>query len=194
VGLNLLMISYMRAIPALLCVCLFDSAVSPTQSSTQNHDDKGSQRGESCVFDFEQGEVLDCVYVRPDGARVVASRWLKQLPYGSNGLAGVWIAGGWTYVNRHGEVVITGVPTVDNGPDEFHDGRVRFVKNKKYGFADHNGKAVIPPVYDGALPFHDGRANVCSGCVDKCVDQHCEHHAFSGGHWLRINPDGTILK
>jgi WG containing repeat len=187
----------MRVIHALLCVSLFGSAVSgqgPPQSPTKNHDGKELGGGASCVFDFERGEVFDCVYVRADGSRVVASRLLKQLPYGSNGLAGVWVAKEWMYVNRSGEAVITGVPTFDNGPDEFHDGLVRFVKNKKYGFADQSGKVVIPPVYDGALPLHDGRANVCSGCVDKCVDQHCEHHAFSGGEWLSIKKNGAVLK
>src|SRR5947209_5385978 len=44
------------------------------------------------------------------------------------------------YVDGRGKVVIIGVPTFDNGPDEFQDGLVRFVKNHKYGFADRNGK------------------------------------------------------
>jgi hypothetical protein len=148
----------MRAIHALLCVFLLGCAIcgqSPTQSLAQNHDVKGLQ-GEWCVFDFEQGEVLDCVNLRADGSRVVASRLLKQLPYASNGLAAVRVADGWMYVNRHGAAVITGVPTFDNGPDEFHDGLVRFVKNEKYGFADRTGKVMIAPVYDGALPFAAG--------------------------------------
>jgi hypothetical protein len=62
---------------------------------------------------------------------------------------------------------LTGVPTFDNGPDEFHDGLVRFVKNHKYGFADRNGKIVIAPRGDGAMPFEKGRAKVCLGCMDK---------------------------
>jgi hypothetical protein len=104
------------------------------------------------------------------------------------------MAGGWTYVNRQGKIVIDGVPDYDNGPDEFHDGLVRFVKQGKYGFADRHGKVVIPPRYDGAWPFQGGHAKVCSGCVDKCLDRDCEHRMFSGGRWLSIDTHGIILK
>jgi hypothetical protein len=145
------------------------------------------------VLDVQDAKMESPVYIQSDGSRVVASRLLKQLSYESHGLAGIRVADGWMYVNRHGEAV-TGVPTFDNGPDEFRDGLVRFVKNKKYGFANRSGKVVIPPIYDGALPFQDGRADVCSGCVDKCVDHECEHRMFSGGEWLSINQKGAILK
>jgi WG containing repeat len=98
------------------------------------------------------------------------------------------------YVNRRGKVVITGVPVFDNGPDEFHDGLVRFVKGRKYGFADRTGKTVIPPRYDGAMPFAGGRAKVCLACVDKCADRECEHHVFSGGNWFSLDKTGMIRK
>jgi hypothetical protein len=139
-------------------------------------------------------EVPDCVYLQADGSRTVASRYLRELPYKSDGLAAIWITSAWAYVNRRGTVIISGVASYDNGPQEFHDGLVMFVKNNKYGFADRSGKVVIPPIYDGALNFEEWRTKVCLGCVYKCMDQHCEHRMLSGGEWLTISKTGEVLK
>ncbi|HKD86608.1 MAG TPA: WG repeat-containing protein [Terriglobales bacterium] len=146
------------------------------------------------MFDPQRGEIPDCIHVQPDGSLAVTPRYMRELPYDSGGLAAVWVAGEWNYVNRRGIVIITGVPAYDNGPDEFHDGLVRFVRDKKYGFANRKGEVVILPRYDGALPFENGRAKVCLGCVSKCIDRACEHHMFSGGQWLTIGKQGAILR
>src|SRR5689334_19943597 len=174
----------MRAVHAILCCCLlfFGTLGKTAERRPANESSRGATQ--SCLFDFERGEVADCVRVRADGSRSIAARYLKELPYGPEGLAPVRGVDGWMYVNRGGRVVITGVPTFENGADEFHDGLVRFVKNHKYGFADRNGNTVIAPKYDGAMRFENGRAKVCLGCVDKCVEPECEHHVFSGGRWL----------
>ena len=97
------------------------------------------------------------------------------------------------YVSRRGRVVISGVPTMDNSADSFHDGLVRVVRNKKYGFANQKGQLVIPPAYDGAMNFENGKAKVCSGCESKCVDHDCEYHVFAGGEWFQINTKGTVV-
>lgn len=86
------------------------------------------------------------------------------------------------------------MPTFDNGPDQFRDGLVRFIEEHKYGFADQSGQVVIPPEYDGALPFDKGLAEVCLGCLEKCADDACEHHVFSGGEWRSIDKNGLTLK
>lgn len=182
---------------ALLCVGFLSSfagALNPAQHPVDTNGTQESHRGKPCMFDPQRGENPDCVQVRADGSLVVAARYVKQLPYTSDGLAAVWIAGEWTYVNRRGLAIITGVPSVDNGPDEFHDGLVRFVRDKKYGFANRKGEVVIAPRYDGALPFENDRAKVCSGCVNKCLDRDCEHHTFSGGQWFIVSKDGVVLK
>jgi hypothetical protein len=84
------------------------------------------------------------------------------------------------YVSRTGRVVISGVPSIDNWADSFHDGLVRVVRNKKYGFANRKGQIVISTNYDGALNFEKGKAKVCSRCESKCVDHDCEYHVFAG--------------
>ena len=177
-----------------LCSYLMLLAAVVSQTDNRNANDNRPAAGLPCMFDVDRGEVPDCIHVGVDGSRSVTSRYLKELPFTANGLAAVWIAGGWTYVNREGRVVINGVPNSDNGPDEFHEGLVRFVKGHKYGFADRKGRVVIPPQYDGAMPFQGGQARVCLGCVDKCVDRDCEHKAFQGGKWFSINKKGLIPK
>ena len=97
------------------------------------------------------------------------------------------------YVNRRGKIVISGVPTMDNGADRFHDGLVRILRNGKYGFANRRGEVVIAAIYDGAVNFEKGRATVCKGCESKCVDSGCEYHSFTGGEWFQIDAKGAVL-
>lgn len=188
------MIRCMKAAHLILCCSLlFSGALGQTEDQGTANKSAG-RAAESCLFDYERGEVPDCVRVGTDGSRSIAPRYLKELRYRTNGLASVHGADGWMYANRRGRVVITGVPTFDNGPDEFHEGLVRFARNQKYGFADRNGKIVVPARYDGAMPFEGGRAKVCLGCVEKCADHECEHHVFSGGKWLALDKKGMTLQ
>lgn len=150
--------------------------------------------GAPCLFDFERGEVPDCVREDATGKLFIAPQLLKELPFDSYGLAAVLSPKrGWMYVSRTGRVVISGVPWMDNGADSFHNGLVRTVKDEKYGFANRKGQLVIPAVYDGAETFQNGRAAVCKGCTSICVDRECEHHFFKGGEWFQINTKGTVV-
>lgn len=157
--------------------------------------DKSSKRGAPCLFDFERGEAPNCILKNAAGDIYIAPQYLKDLDFDSAGLAVVGSATqGWMYVNLKGKVIIRGVPVMDNWADTFHDGLVRFVRNKKYGFANRAGRIVIPPTYDGAMNFEKGNAEVCKGCQAKCADPACEYHVFSGGSWFLINTKGATLK
>jgi WG containing repeat len=156
---------------------------------------KTESTGTSCLFDFERGEVPNCVLKRTTGDLFIAPQYLKDLEFDSHSLAAVLSpTEGWMYVNRKGKVIIRGVAVMDNGADTFHDGLVRFVRDKKYGFANRSGRIVIPPVYDGAMNFEKGNAEVCKGCHSKCVEIECEYSVFSGGDWFLINTKGAVLK
>jgi len=162
-------------------------AQSPTSDSTPS-------KTTSCVFDFQRGEIHDCIHENATGELFVAPRVTKELHFDSYGLAPVLsLKTGWMYVNRKGKVVVNGVPQMDNGPDSFHDGLVRIVKNEKYGFANRQGDIVVPAIYDGALNFENGTAKVCKGCRNKCADADCEHRFFSGGDWLVIDTKGLVV-
>jgi len=152
--------------------------------------------GRKCILpeqDFK--EFSDCIKRGNDGELYLASKYFKKLSFGENGLAAVYSQEeGWMYVNRKGKVIITGVATMDNFADVFHDGLVRFSKYKKWGFADEKGKVIIPAIYDGALNFEKGLAKVCTGCRPECAGSDCEHHSFAGGEWFYINTKGEIVK
>jgi hypothetical protein len=144
-------------------------------------------RGTPCLFDFERGEVPNCVFTRPDRTRFVSAQYLRSLSFDSGGLATVRVDDGWMYVDRYGKALITGVPTFDNGPDYFNDGLVRFVKDGKYGFANRTGRVVIQPIYDGAMPFEKGKAKVCKGCFIRTAG---DYQFFSGGQWFLLDTRG----
>jgi hypothetical protein len=129
-----------------------------------------------------------------DGKLFVSMQVFKLLQFDSYGLAAVLSAKkGWMYISRTGRVVITGVPGLDNWADTFHDGLVRVVRNKKYGFANRKGQIVISANYDGAMNFENGKAKVCIRCESKCVNHECEYQVFAGGEWSQINAKGNVV-
>jgi hypothetical protein len=146
--------------------------------------------GVACMFDAERPEMPDCIIA---GSRTLSvnSKYLGDLPFDRFGLAPVYAREyGWTYVNRTGLVVITGVYGFDNWADEFHDGLVRIRRGQKFGFANRKGVVVIPPNYDGAFSFKGGLAVVCRHCRCKQTGEHC---LLTGGDWSRINKSGHIV-
>jgi hypothetical protein len=92
----------------------------------QSEANKTGAIGAPCVFNFERGEVPNCVFKSANGDIAVARRYLKELVFDSYGLAAVRSSTErWMYVNRKGKVLISGVPVMDNWADTFHDGLVR---------------------------------------------------------------------
>jgi hypothetical protein len=145
-----------------------------------------AQAGQACVFDVEKGEVADCVRPGTDGGLWINPEYVRQLEF-RDGLAALHVDSSWMYVDRSGHVVVSGVPSFDNGPDEFHNGLVRFVKDGKYGFANRKGKVIVRAIYDGALNFKNGIAEVCLGCV---ATHDAEHGYFTAGEWFVVDKKG----
>ena len=68
----------------------------------------------------------------------------------------------WTAVDKKGEFILK--PFIyDNGPDYMVEGLFRFVDNNKIGFANSDGKKVIPAKYDFAEPFANGLSEYALG-------------------------------
>jgi WG containing repeat len=150
-------------------------------------------RGRACTFDYDRPNVPDCIRTDVFGKLTVSPNYLGDLRFDKHGLAALSAAGlGWAYVNRKGDVVVTGVAPFDNWADEFHDGLVRVLRDRRYGFANRTGKLVIPPKYDGAFQFERGTAVVCNRCQTQC-DEDGEHCSFVGGQWSRINARGVVV-
>jgi hypothetical protein len=173
------------------------SSKSPAKNANPTREraiDKNDAINRPCLFDPARGEIPNCLRKDKGGELFIVPQYLKELKFEALGLAIVHSpSAGWMYVNRVGKVVISGVPTMDNWADEFHDGLVRIVRSGKYGFANSKGQVVISPIYDGAMNFEKGRAEVCKSCEDKCVDAGCEYRSFTGGEWFQINAKGIVL-
>lgn len=147
-----------------------------------------------CLLNSERGEVADCLLTMPDGSRMVAHRYLRDLKFFRGGLALIRASEGWLYVNHKGRVVLDGIALFDGAPDLFREGLVRIQKDGKFGYADHKGRVMIAPSYDGALSFDRHRAEVCRECTLICADRQsknaCAYHVFSGGQWFSIDRHG----
>lgn len=99
----------------------------------------------------------------------------------------------WMYVNTQGKVVVAGVQHVDNGPDNFRNGFVRFERGGKCGYATADGQGTIIPQFDGCESFDEGKARVCNGCRTVPVDSTGEYHELKGGKWFCIDTKGKRI-
>lgn len=88
------------------------------------------------------------------------------------------------------ENVLFEVLPIDNGPDYVQEGLLRIRKNNKIGYADMDGKIVIQPIYDFALPFKNGSAAVVIGGRNV---QSGEYQKIEGGKWGLINKKGEYI-
>ncbi|WP_316633767.1 WG repeat-containing protein [uncultured Flavobacterium sp.] len=81
----------------------------------------------------------------------------------------------------------------DAGFDDFNEGYMRFVENKKVGFANQNGVKIIPAQYDWVSTMNFGFAEYCNGCYfDRSKDP--EHPPLVGGTWGYIDKNGVEIK
>jgi hypothetical protein len=108
--------------------------------------------------------------------------------FSAEGIAAVVDGEGWAYIDTAGRVLVRPL-VVDNGPDYFHEGLARFRRQGKVGFFDRRGNVVIPPGFDFAMPFFEGRAAVCEGCSEV---EDGEHRSVKGGKWGFIDRTGRL--
>lgn len=78
----------------------------------------------------------------------------------------------------------------DNGPDYIVEGLFRFVEKKKIGFADADGKIIIPANYEFVTEFKKGRACFGNGFTIK---REGELDLMKGGKWGFINTKGDTV-
>lgn len=98
-------------------------------------------------------------------------------------------ASGFVGIDRT-EKIIFQVVSFDNGPDYMSEGLFRIESNGKIGFADSNGKIVIPPRFAFAAPFAEGMAPFCNGCSEKTSGEHTE---LINGKWGYIDKTGKVV-
>jgi len=178
----------------------------PQDNRREQHEVR-TVKANSCMFNGS-GVVPNCILQAGNGNISIAPEVLKQLRFDSHGLAPVFseddVRHGWMYVNRKGNVVVSGVASFDNWADEFSDGLVRIVVSNKYGFADREGRIIIKPTYDWASPFQHGSTDVCNECREMCmmpggaveiqsVAGGCDHRIRVGGDWFKVDKKGRVV-
>jgi len=152
----------------------------------------------SCAYSPKaKGDVLQfehCAWSDAAGHIHLKREHRLALDFDRHGLASVNIGGAgrpgsWYYLSRDGRSAP--VMTLDNGAEPFVDGLARSPVGDKIGFINRNLALVIPPRFDGALPFEDGWAEVCIDC--KLTSQG-EHSWYEGGRWGCIDRHGHERK
>jgi hypothetical protein len=135
-----------------------------------------------------------CAATGPDGRPRLKRSYLARLRY-RDGLASVLLFNEtdkqnaqWFYVRRG--VMPVPVEKMDNGPDYFEDGLARARVGGKIGYIDRKLNLMIPAAYDGAYPFRDGVAVVCTACT---IAGDGEHSWYVGGQWGRIDRTGRMV-
>ncbi|WP_152286642.1 WG repeat-containing protein [Flavicella marina] len=94
-------------------------------------------------------------------------------------------------INRKGETLFEVYP-YDNGPDEFHDGLLRIMKNGKIGFANEKGEIIIKPQFECASIFENAIATVSNDCyLYYDQDGHLRSESES---WFKIDKTGKRIK
>ena len=154
------------------------------------------------VFDCWEPErtFKKCAATDPDGRPRLKRSYSARLRYGRHGLASVMLFNAtdarkyqWYYIRR-GTIPVP-VETMDNGPDYFEDGLARSRVGGKIGYIDRKLNLVIPATYDGAYPFKDGVAVVCTACtyVSDSTATEGERGWYEGGQWGRIDRKGRVV-
>ena len=103
-------------------------------------------------------------------------------------------------LNTNGEVVaidknehiLFDIVFFDNWPDELQDDLFRVKRNDKIGFANSNGKIVIPCQFECAFWFENGRAKVAYHCTETHDD--CEHTTPLSNEWFYMDIKGKRIK
>ena len=150
----------------------------------------------SCAYspaEVDADLVDQCAARTADGSFTVSPEAIREHRFGAGNLAEVMIDKRLHWVNRRGRAVQAFV--FDNGADYFVEGLARTVRDGKVGFVNEALELVVPPTWDFALPFSDGTAMVCLGCVRRPVTDrpHEEHFEMVGGRWGYIDTVGKVV-
>jgi len=124
-----------------------------------------------------------------DDSNDVPTEYINSLNFGKKELLVTKIDGEFYYIHKNGKKMQT--ITYENAPDKFSDGLARTRVNGKIGFFNRNLEITLKPLYDFAFPFHNGIAEICTGCVEKEEDGTM---MLDGGTWKKIDRSGLIIE
>ena len=115
--------------------------------------------------------------------------YLKELDFKGEEVISIFKDNSFYYIRKDGKKMQT--LTYDNGADPFSDGLARTKVNGKIGFFNTNLEIILKAIYDFAFPFHNGEAEICTGCKEK---KEGEHSMLEGGKWQKIDRNGLVIE
>lgn len=114
-----------------------------------------------------------------------------SIHYNTAGVAHIVTPKGWVAIDKNKKVLYTPY-VIDNGPDYYSEGLMRYIENGKVGFVDEAGKIVIPAQFTMAFPFENSRARVCQGCETREDGEH-SYVDPKTGKWGKIDRHGKAV-
>jgi rRNA maturation protein Nop10 len=120
------------------------------------------------------------------GVVTISPRFAVATDFSPEGIAAVVDEKGWAIIDARGKLLLRPFE-FDNGPDPFQENLARYVEAGKVGFFNRRARVVIPPRFDFAAPFSEGRAAYCAGCKEV---RQGEHRVRTGGKWGFLDPTG----
>jgi hypothetical protein len=145
------------------------------------------QPNDSILTPFESGDLWG--YRNSRGEVAIQPQFVVARDFSGGGIAAVVEGSDWVYIDKAGTRLLKPL-VVDNGPDYFCEGLARFVRARKVGFFDEQGRVVIEPRFDFALPFSEGMSAFCEGCREEGEG---EHKRFVGGKWGFLDASGRTV-
>lgn len=157
-----------------------------------------SAEGNYDLHPFEDPDTKLMGYRNKAGKLVIKPKFNKALTFSKLGIADVFIRPDkWYKIDLKGKILYQSY-FFDNGPDYYVSELMRVIENGKMGFANREGKIVIPPAFEYATPFAYSTpiAMVCKGCQEELPSKDqggCRHADMVGGKWGMINSTGEII-
>ena len=119
---------------------------------------------------------------------LTASKKQQKIP--ATTLEKYQLADGKWVIRDSNKKVLYDIFPYDNGPDYTSDGLFRIVKDGKIGYADeHSYAIVIPPQFDCAFPFENGKAKVSNKCQTV---KDGEHSIWESDAWQYLDKKGKL--
>jgi hypothetical protein len=157
-----------------------------------------SSEGNYDLQPFEDLHTKLMGYKNKAGEVVIKPKFDRALTFSKLGIADVFIRPDkWYKIDLKGKILYQSY-FFDNGPDYYVSELMRIIEKGKIGFANREGKIIIPPVFEFATPFGYSTpiAMVCKGCQEKLPPKKqagCCHAEIVGGKWGMINSTGEII-
>ncbi len=149
-----------------------------------------AQNSEVWYLHCDSGKAASCAYLDANGqVKIPPGKYDTCYTPEFTALAFVKIHKKVVAINK-AENILFEVYCENQQPDVPVEGIFRILENSKIGYANLQGKVLVPPQYDAATPFKQGMAFVNIGCNTALEPN---QQFGNGGKWGAINRHGALV-